>query len=42
MSSCEQLFSARSQTRTLPERSQLMISPWLGWMTTSLAGLPWL
>lgn len=38
----EQLFSARSQTRTLPWRSQLMISPWLGWITTSLAGQPWL
>lgn len=38
----EQLFSARSQTLTLPDLSQLMISPWLGCMTTSLAGLPWL
>ena len=27
---CEQLFSARSHTRTLPPRSQEMISPWLG------------
>lgn len=38
----EQLFSARSQTLTLPDLSQLIISPWLGCMTTSLAGLPWL
>lgn len=35
-----QLFSARSQIRTLPERSQLIISPWLGWITTSLTGQP--
>jgi len=40
MSWCEQLFSARSQTRTFPPRSQLMISPWLGWITTSVTGGP--
>lgn len=42
MSWWEQLFSARSQTLTLPDLSQLMISPWFGCMTTSFAGLPWL
>jgi hypothetical protein len=35
------LFSPRSQMRTLPPRSQLMSSPWFGWMTTSLTGTPW-
>jgi hypothetical protein len=35
------LFSPRSQMRTLPPRSQLMSSPWFGWITTSLTGTPW-
>ena len=42
MISCEQLFSAKSQILTLPLLSQLIISPWLGWITTSLTGDPWL
>jgi hypothetical protein len=37
---CEQVFSARSHTFTVPARSQLMISPWLGCITTSLTGAP--
>lgn len=37
---CEHVFSARSQSLILPARSQLMISPWLGWITTSVAGDP--
>ena len=42
MSSWEQLFSAKSQILTLPALSQLMISPWFGWMTTSFTGEAWL
>lgn len=41
MSWCEHLFSPKSQMRTFPPRSQLISSPWFGWMTTSLTGTPW-
>ena len=41
MSWCEHLFSPRSQILTLPPRSQLISSPWFGWITTSLTGTPW-
>lgn len=42
MSWCAQVFSAKSQSRMLPPLSQLIISPWFGWITTSLTGDPWL